>query len=401
MLENAVILPEHLKIVAILTVGFVFATILGYVSERLKMSPILGYLIAGYAIGPYSPGFVADLAISEQLAEVGVILMMFGVGLHLKWQELVYVKYTAIAGALGQTAFTTVIGALCLWHIGWSMEASIVVGLGIGIASTVLLVRVLSERGLHHTPAGHIALSWLLCEDVLAVCALLILPVLALTTHDGEAWSKVLSSFGILMLKFVAWAIFMFIFGRKITTFFLRKVVLTQSHELFSLTILAITFAIAIGSALLTGTSIAMGSFIAGMIIGQTALRRQVSANVMPIRDVFIVIFFLSIGMLFNPVAIVENFWLLLGLLAIIFIGKPLIALLIMRMLKHPFQESLIVAMALAQIGEFSLILAEEASKLHILPDKGYDIIVAGTLISFALNPLLFTLADSAYKKAL
>src|SRR6185437_2041980 len=198
------------------------------------------------------------------------------------------------------------------------------------------------------------------------------------------------SSFGLIVLKFAVWAVFMFVIGRRLCSFILSKIVLTGSHELFSLAILAITFAIATGSALFTGSSIAMGAFIAGMIIGQTALRRQVAANVMPIRDVFIVIFFLSIGMLFNPVAILENFALLIGVVFVIFIAKPLVALLIMRALKYPLESSLLVAVALAQIGEFSLILAEEANKLNFLPDQGYDIIVAGTLISFALNPLLF-----------
>lgn len=395
MMEHAAIVPDHLKIVAILTVGFVFATILGYMSERLKMSPILGYLLAGYAIGPYSPGFVADMAIAEQLAEVGVILMMFGVGLHLKWQELKYVKYIAIAGALGQTLFTTIIGTFALWHLGWAIDAALVVGFGLGIASTVLLVRVLSEQGLGNTQAGHIALSWLLCEDLIAVAFLLILPVLALAHHGTqEIWTGLFSSLSIMVIKFAAWAIFMFFIGRKITSTILAKIAAQGSHELFSLAILAITFAIAVGSALLTGSSIAMGAFIAGMIIGQTALRKQVSANVMPIRDVFIVIFFLSIGMLFDPIALVNNFSLLMGMVIIIFVAKPVIALVIMRIFRYPLQSSLRVAIALAQIGEFSLILAEEATKLNILPDQGYDIIVAGTLISFIFNPLLFKLIE-------
>ena len=386
-------LPDHLKIVAILTVGFALATAFGYLSARLKLSPILGYLLAGYIIGPYSPGFVADLSVSEQLAEVGVILMMFGVGLHLNVQRLFKIKYIAIVGALGQTIFSSVIGALGLWQAGWPAPASIVIGLSLGIASTVLLLRILHDFNLQNTQSGHIALGWLLTEDLIAVLLLLILPVIAtMGAEPADFGPKLFTSLSLMVLKFGLWVAFMFTLGPKIIAYILRKIVKSQSNELFSLAVLAITFVIAVGSALLTGASIAMGSFIAGILIGQTTLRRQVSVNVMPIKDLFMVIFFLSIGMLFDPLVIFDNISLLGGIVAIILIGKPLAALVIMRLFRYPWHTSVIVALALAQIGEFSLILAEEASKLHILPDKGYDLIVAGTIISFMLNPLLFSM---------
>lgn len=380
-------------IVFILTVGFAFASILGYVSYRTKFSPILGYLLAGFLIGPYSPGFVADLRISEQLAEIGVILMMFGVGLHFKWQDLASTKHVAIPGAIGQTCIATIAGMLLIYSLGWSVEAGIVFGFAIGVASTVVLVRMLSDTNLIHTPAGHLAVGWLIVEDLITVVMLLLIPTLELS-FSGQQLS--LMSFGMTLLflvfKIIALVLIMFTLGQKIVSTILSKVTLTKSHELFTVTVLALTFVIAAGASFLFGVSIALGAFIGGMVMGQTTMHRLVSKNAMPMRDAFVVLFFISVGMLFDPNAIAANLTLFLCTLGIILILKPLAAFVIAIAFRQPYRTALVVSVALAQIGEFSFILAEEAMKVNILPDAGYDIIVACALISISINPLLFKL---------
>ncbi|NDD58983.1 MAG: hypothetical protein EBZ47_07030 [Chlamydiae bacterium] len=312
-------MPElvHLKIVIILTFGFTLASLLGYCSIKFKLSPIMGYLIAGFLIGPYSPGFVADKEISEQLAEIGVILMMFGVGLHFKWQDLVRVKNIAIPGAIGQTLFATAITAIVMHILGWSWEAGIVFGLAIGVASTVVLVRVLDSNNLLRTQEGKIAVGWLIVEDIITVAAILLIPTLA-ASLNGQSYSpaQVVGAFGMAIFKFFILAIIMITAGRRLVTYLLTKVQNTDSQELFLLSILAITFVIATASALLFGTSIALGAFIAGMSAAQTPLRKVVLQTAEPLKDTFIVIFFLSVGMIFNPLAIFQHFGVFLLILA-------------------------------------------------------------------------------------
>ncbi|MEI8365990.1 MAG: cation:proton antiporter [Parachlamydiaceae bacterium] len=384
----------NVEIVMILAVGFVVASLFGYLSQLVKFSPIFGYLIAGYIIGPFSPGFVADANVAEQLAEIGVILMMFGVGLHLKWQELLKVKYVAIPGALIQTFFTTVAGAYFVHFLGWTIEAGIVVGLSIGVASTVVMIRVLSDHKSLDTPEGHIAVGWLIVEDILTVIALLFLPELALSLGGEDiAMGTLMGSIGIALFKCAALVLITVFIGFRAVAYIFDKVARTRSQELFTLTVLGLIFGIATGSAYLFGTSIALGAFIAGLIIGQTDVKHQASANALPLKDAFAVIFFLSVGMLFNPLALIAHFPLFIGILTIILFLKPLIAFITVRVLKYPFKTALIVAATLAQIGEFSFILSEEALKLKIIPEEGYDIIVGCALISIALNPLFFTLS--------
>jgi CPA2 family monovalent cation:H+ antiporter-2 len=391
MLQNLAVDSLHLKVVLILTVGFGLASILGYLSHRAKLSPILGYLLAGYAIGPYSPGFVADMEVSEQLAEIGVVLMMFGVGLQFKLQDLLSVKKIAIPGALGQTLLAATFGAVLTYALGWSVEAGIVIGLAIGVASTVMLVRLLTDNDLLGTRRGHIAVGWLIVEDIITVFVLLLLPTLAASLNGHHiSYQDIGASVAIALCKFIILVAFMATLGRLIVKYALSKIVTTNSSELFTLTILALTFVIATGSAVFFGASIALGAFVAGIIIGETDVRHQVSASAMPLKDAFVVVFFLSVGMLFNPYALLEHPHLFLGVLAIILLIKPLVAFLIVILLKHPMQTALTVAIALAQIGEFSFILSEEAMKLNILPDAGYDIVVACAFISISLNPLLF-----------
>lgn len=383
----------NLKIVIILTVGFVFASLLGYISYRAKFSSILGYLIAGYLIGPYSPGFVADRQVAEQLAEIGVILMMFGVGLHFQWKNLLSVSRIAIPGAIGQTLVTTVIGAAAMHFYGWSWEAGIIFGLAIGVASTVVLVRMLSDHNLLNTSQGHIAVGWLIVEDIITVGALLLISTLAASVQgEGLPFSQLLFAFVLVIVKFLILTFFMFTIGLRIVTYILYKFMQTNSHELMTLATLAITFFISTGSALLFGTSIALGAFLAGMVIGQTNMRHKISSNATPLKDTFVVIFFLSVGMLFDPAVIGEHFFLFLAILGIILLVKPVTAFLIAYCYKYPYKTGLTIAIALAQIGEFSFILCEESMKFNILPRMGYDIIVACSLVSISINPLLFRL---------
>jgi monovalent cation:H+ antiporter-2, CPA2 family len=383
----------NLKIVIILTIGFALASFLGYLAQRLKLSPILGYLLAGFLIGPFSPGYVADLELAEQLAEVGVMLMMFGVGLHFKWQDLVNVKNIAIPGAIGQTLVAATAAAIIMHMLGGSWQVGVIIGLAIGVASTVVLVRVLSDQNLLHTPQGHIAVGWLIVEDILTVAVLILLPtIVALLTGVSISVPELLTSMAMVLVKFALLAAIMFTLGRKFVSYTLLKIAQTRSQELFTVTILALIFVIAAGSALLFGTSIALGAFIAGMVIGQTNVSHQASAYASPMKDAFVVIFFLSVGMLFNPMAIWEHMSLFLSILFVILVIKPVTAFLITYFMRYPIGTAITIALALAQIGEFSFILAEEAGRYHIFPDEGYDVIVACALISISVNPLLFKL---------
>lgn len=386
---------SSLKIVFILTIGFSLAGIFGYLAQRIKLSPIPGYLLAGYIIGPYSPGFVADLRLAEQLAEMGVILMLFGVGLHFKWEDLLDVKNIAVPGAILQTAVSAILGTVITYSIGWHLQAGIIIGLAIGVASTVVLVRMLTENNLLNTIQGHIAVGWLIVEDILTVAVLIMIPALSASmVGQGPTWSLMAEMLGVALLKFSILIFLMFTFGQKIVSSILYNIARTRSQELFTVAILALILVIAAGSTLLFGTSIALGAFISGMVIGRTEVRQQAAANSLPMKDMFVVIFFLSVGMLFNPYVIISDLSLFFGVLFIVLIAKPLVAYIIVIVMRYPVKIALTVAMALAQIGEFSFILAEESMRLNILPDEGYDIIVACALISISINPLMFKTID-------
>jgi monovalent cation:H+ antiporter-2, CPA2 family len=398
LVENQ--MEHNLKIVLILTVGFGLASLLGYLAKVLKFPSILGYLLAGYLIGPYSPGFVADKEIAEQLAEVGVILMLFGVGLHFKLEDLIKVKYIAIPGAILQMFIAATVTTGVIYAIGWQLHVGVIFGLAIGVASTVVLVRVLTENKLLDTIQGHISVGWLIVEDILTVGVLVLLPMLA-AFFGGENLSipSVLGSIIFMLVKFLVLIVIMFTWGQKAVAFILTSIARLHSHELFTVTVFALIFLIATGSSLLFGTSIALGAFIAGMVIGKTHVRHQAAANSLPLKDIFAILFFLSVGMLFNPIAIHAHFGLFIGILSIILLIKPLAAFLIVAGFGFSLKIALTVAIALAQIGEFSFILAEEAMNLKLLPDEGYDIIVACALISISLNPLLFRLIDRLDEK--
>lgn len=382
---------NSLKIVLALTIGFSLASILGFLTHKLHLSSILGYLLAGYLIGPYSPGYVTDMELSEQLAEIGVVLMLFGVGMHFKWQDLMKVKNIAIVGGIGQTFVASLTGALLIYLIGFSIETGLIIGIAISVASTVVLVRILSDNNLLDTSEGHVAVGWLVVEDIFTVAVLILLPTYAQSISGvSNSLFAIISAVAMILFKFSLLILLMFTLGTKTVAFVLHHVARTRSHELLTLSVLALTFTIATGSAIIFGTSIALGAFIAGMVIGQSDVKHQASANLHPIRDAFVVLFFLSVGMLFNPSAIWEHFFLFLCVLGVILIIKPLAAFLIVILMRHPLKTAITVALALAQIGEFSFILSEEAMKLDIMPEEGYDIIVACSLISISINPLLF-----------
>lgn len=385
----------NLQIVAMLTIGFALASFFAYFIQRLKLPSILGYLLAGYLIGPYSPGFIADAAVAEQLAEIGVILMLFGVGLHFKLEDLLDVKNIAIPGALVQTLVSAVCTLLLVYSLGGSLETGLIVGLAVGVASTVVLVRLLTDNNLLNTLQGRIAVGWLIVEDIFTVIILILLPTLA-SVFSGESYGLLEVVWPVFMslMKFFILAFILLTWGHKVIQYILTNIarLRSPSQELLTLTILAIVFIIAMASSAIFGTSIALGAFLAGMVIGKTNIKHQAAANALPIKDLFAVIFFLSVGMLFNPTAIAAHFTLFIGIIAIILLVKPLVAYLITIYLGYPLNIALTVAISLAQIGEFSFILAEEALRLNLIPDEAFDLLVACALVSIFLNPIYFKL---------
>ncbi|MBS0626752.1 MAG: cation:proton antiporter, partial [Verrucomicrobia bacterium] len=342
-------------------------------------------------IGPHCPGYVADLNVAEQLAEIGVVLMLFSVGLHFKLENLFKVKKIAIPGAILQTGIATFITILLTNSMGWSIQSGFILGLAIGVASTFVLARVLSDNNLLDTKQGHISIGWLIVEDIFTVVVLALLPlIVAYNESSQHSILSVFTSIIFILIKFTILCFFMFTLGYRAVTFILTKIAQSRSQELFTLTVVALIFLIATGSALVFGTSLALGAFIAGMIIAKTNVKHQAAANALSLKDIFTIIFFLSVGMLLNPIAIKENFTLFLGIMGVIIIAKPLSAFLLVLAFRYPMKVALTVSLALAQIGEFSFILAEQASMLELLPDAGYDIIVACALLSICINPLLF-----------
>ncbi|MES2199962.1 MAG: cation:proton antiporter [Chlamydiota bacterium] len=384
-------MDPNIKIVLILTFGFALASLFGYLVQRMKLPSILGFLLAGYIIGPHFPGYVADLKIAEQLAEIGVVLMLFSVGLHFKLENLVKVKKIAIPGAVIQTAMATFVTVLLTRSMGWSLQSGIILGLAIGVASTFVLARVLSDNNLLDTKQGHISIGWLIVEDVFTVVVLALLPLMvAYNETEQHSYLTVFKSVSFILAKFTILCLVMFTLGYRAVKFILTKIAQSRSQELFTLTVLALVFLIATGSAMVFGTSLALGAFIAGMVIGKTNVKHQAAANALSLKETFTVIFFLSVGMLLNPIAIKEDFTLFLGIMGIILVVKPLAAFFLVLAFRFPMKVALTVSLALAQIGEFSFILAEQATRLKLLPDAGYDIIVACALLSICINPLLF-----------
>ncbi|MGO4260359.1 YbaL family putative K(+) efflux transporter [Lysobacter sp. TAB13] len=386
---------HHTSLIAILVAGFVLAFIFGMIAQRLRLSPLVGYLIAGIIAGPFTPGFVGDQTLAPQLAEIGVILLMFGVGLHFSLGDLLEVKAIALPGAILQIAVATALGWGMAWYLGWSHGAGLVFGLALSVASTVVLLRALEERRLVETAKGRIAVGWLIVEDLAMVLALVLLPALSglLKGEDTEG-SAIWSQLFVTLAKVGAFVAFMLIVGRRVIPWILERVAGTGSRELFTLCVLAIALGVAFGSAELFGVSFALGAFFAGMMLNESEFSHQAANETLPLRDAFAVLFFVSVGMLFNPMILIEEPLEVLAVFAIIVFGKSAAAYALVRAFGKPNSTALMISASLAQIGEFSFILATLGIELKILPKEGQDLILAGALMSIVVNPLLFAWLD-------
>jgi monovalent cation:H+ antiporter-2, CPA2 family len=383
------------SLIDIIAVGLALAFLLGTLAHRIKLSPLVGYLVAGICVGPFTPGFVADQALANQLSELGVMLLMFGVGLHFSLEDLMEVKWIAIPGALTQIAVATLLGWGLAWSMGWPTLHGLVFGLALSVASTVVLLRAMEERRLLETLRGRIAVGWLIVEDLVMVLALVLLPALAEALGGrGAGTGAILGALGITVLKMAAFVVVMLVVGRRAIPWALEKVAATGSRELFTLSVLAIALGVAFGSATLFGVSFALGAFFAGMLLKESELSHKAASDSLPLRDAFAVLFFVSVGMLFDPHILLEHPWQVLATFLTITIGKSLAAFVIVRAFGHPTSIALTISTSLAQIGEFSFILAGLGVSLAILPETGRDLILAGALLSIIANPLLFTWLD-------
>jgi monovalent cation:H+ antiporter-2, CPA2 family len=367
-----------------LTAGLGAALVFGYITQRLRLSPIVGYLLAGTLVGPHTPGFIADAALAEQLAEIGIILLMFGVGLQFHLDELLAVRGVAIPGAIAQSAVATALGAWVARGLGWDWTAGLIFGMALAVASTVVLVRVLSDRNELHTSAGHIAIGWLVVEDVFTVVALVLIPALFGPTTGGSVWPA-LAMTAVKVTALVACAALV---GARVIPRLLDYVAETRSRELFTLTVLVIALGLAVGSALVFNVSMALGAFLAGMIVGRSHYSFRAASEALPMRDAFAVLFFVSIGMLLDPTALFKAPGLIVAALGVVLVGKPVVAVLLVWAMKYPFRTALTVGFSLAQIGEFSFILATLGREMGILTSSATDAIVATSIVSIVLNPI-------------
>ncbi len=399
-------MPHETPLIATIVIGLVLAFIFGAIANRLRIPPLVGYLVAGVLAGSHTPGFVADQELASELAEIGVILLMFGVGLHFSLKDLLSVRAIAIPGAIVQILVATLLGAGLAWILGWSMQAGFVFGLALSVASTVVLLRAMQERRLIETERGRIAVGWLIVEDLAMVLALVLLPAIAGAINGGSetgdmvraASDPIVRYFdlgigGVIALtlgKVVAFVAVMLIVGRRVIPWTLHAIAHTGSRELFRLAVLAIALGVAFGAAKLFGVSLALGAFFAGMIMSESELSHRAAEESLPLRDAFAVLFFVSVGMLFDPMTIVNDPLPLLATLAIIVVGKSLAAFFIVRAFGYPTGTALIISASLAQIGEFSFILAELGVGLGMLPEEGRDLILGGAILSILFNPLVF-----------
>ncbi|MGE6321736.1 YbaL family putative K(+) efflux transporter [Pseudomonas oryzihabitans] len=380
-------------LISTLAIGLVLAFAFGILATRLRLPPIAGYLLAGVAAGPFTPGFVADPELSKELTEIGVILLMFGVGLHFSIKDLLAVKRIAIPGAIVQIAAATLMGMGVSHFLGWGLGSGLVFGLSLSVASTVVLLRALEERQMVESRRGRIAVGWLIVEDLLMVLALVVLPALAgpLGGDSGEEAGQSLGlELGLTALKVGAFIALMLLVGRRVIPWLLARVVRTGSRELFTLATLAIAMGIAYGSASLFGVSFALGAFFAGVVLNESELSHDAAENSLPLREAFAVLFFFSVGCLFDPEILLEQPLAVLATVAVIVFGKSIAATLIVLAYRRPLSVALTIAASLAQIGEFSFILASLGLSLKLLDQGAHDLILAAAIISIILNPLLF-----------
>ena len=398
-------MPHNVSLISTIAAGFGLALILGYIAARIKVPPLVGYLLAGILIGPATPGFVADVDLAGQLAEIGVMLLMLGVGLHFSLKDLLAVKRIAIPGALLQIAVATALGmATAMWW-GWGLGAALVFGLALSVASTVVLLRALESRGVLESVNGQIAVGWLIVEDLVMVLVLVLLPALAPllggSAGDGHAAAEATSlwaTLGITLAKVGAFIALMLVVGRRVFPRLLWLVARTGSRELFTLCVIAGAVSVAYGSAKLFDVSFALGAFFAGMMMRESEFSHRAAEESLPLRDAFSVLFFVSVGMLFDPRVLLDEPLKVLAVVAIIMVGKTLAAVVLVIAFRYPLNSALTVGASLAQIGEFSFILAGLGVALKLLPLEGQSLILAGALISIALNSLLFNAIGPAQR---
>jgi CPA2 family monovalent cation:H+ antiporter-2 len=385
----------ELELILTLTTSLTAALVLGIFTEWLRLSPIVGYLLAGIAVGPFTPGLVAHPQIASELAEIGIVLLMFGVGLHFHVKDLLAVRKVAVPGALLQIVVVTMLGVALTRIFGWSIEAGVVFGLAVSVASTVVLLRVLGDQHALDTQSGHVAVGWLLVEDLFTVFVLVALPALA-GEHGGSssAWKALVTA----AVKVAALVALVLVVGGRVVPAILGYIARTRSRELFTLAVLVLALGLAVGAAELFGASMALGAFLAGTVVGQSELSARAASDALPMRDAFAVLFFVSIGMLFDPSKAVANAMFILGALAVILVGKPIIGFVCVRLLRYPAKVAVSVGFALAQIGEFSFILGGLGQRLGVLPEEGMQTLVASSIVAITVNPLLCRLAEPAGK---
>jgi len=390
--------PHNISLITTIASALGLALVFGFIAVRLKIPALVGYLVAGIIIGPATPGFVADLELSMQLSEIGVMLLMFGVGLHFSLDDLLAVRRIALPGAIVQIVVATAMGMAVSWFWGWSLGAGIVFGLALSVASTVVLLKALENRGVLDSINGRIAVGWLIVEDFAMVLVLVLLPPLAGwlggTPADGATEGNLFAALGLTLLEVAVFVALMLVVGRRIFPALLWQVARTGSRELFTLCVVATAVGIAYGSSKLFGVSFALGAFFAGMVMRESALSHRAADESLPLRDAFAVLFFVSVGMLFDPMMLVNEPLRVLTVVAIILIGKSLAAFGIVLAFGYPLNTALTVSASLAQIGEFSFILVGLGVSLNLLPTEGRDLILAGAIISIALNPVLFGIIE-------
>ena len=389
-------MPEHqTPLIATIAAGLMLAFVLGLIAQRLRVQPLVGYLLAGVMVGPYTPGFTADPALATELAEIGVILLMFGVGLHFSLKDLLSVGRIAVPGAIGQIAVATLMGAGLSWALGWPPLAGFVFGLALSVASTVVLIRALQDRHILETHRGRIAVGWLVVEDLAMVLALVLLPALAVATEGkGIPPTQILLSLLATLAKVSIFVAIMLVVGRRVIPWLMHYTAHTGSRELFRLAVYAVALGVAYGAHYFFDVSFALGAFFAGMVLGESDLSQRAAEEAIPLRDAFAVLFFVSVGMLLNPMVFLDAPLAVMATIAIIIVGKSAAAYLIVRAFGHSRSTAFTVSASLAQIGEFSFILIGIGIGLNMVPKESRDLVLAGAIVSIMLNPFVFTLLE-------
>ncbi len=392
-------MTHSIPLISTIAISLAYALAGGYLANRLRLPPLVGYLVAGIAVGPFTPGFVADVHLAPQLAEIGVILLMFGVGMHFSWRDLLTVWRIAVPGALLQILGALGLSLFVTHYWGWNWGPGVLFGLAISVASTVVLLRALASHGIVDSEAGRIAIGWLIVEDLVMVLVLVAAPALAGSTDGAAAPNADLAlAMALTLGKVAAFVAVMLLLGPRVLPWLLKEAERTGSRELFTLAVIAIALGVAFGAAELFGVSFALGAFFAGVLVNASDLSRRAADELRPLQDAFGALFFVSVGMLFNPTILAQEPLRVLAVVAIIVLGKSCVAYGLVRAFGYANPIALTVCVGLAQIGEFSFILVSLGTELHLLSAAARDLILAGALISITLNPLLFRLIARSFK---